>query len=55
MTYAPQAHVDGAGVLGVNPAKCAGEGVGALGQGDQVNMISLGKLMRTSCAYVAYI
>jgi hypothetical protein len=30
--------VDGAGVLGVNPAKRAGEGVRALRHGDQVTM-----------------
>jgi hypothetical protein len=39
MTCAAQAHVDGAGVLGVNPAKRAGEGVLLLGDGDEVDVV----------------
>jgi hypothetical protein len=39
MTYAPEAHVDGAGIFGVNPPKGAGEGVRALRRGHQVNVI----------------
>jgi hypothetical protein len=34
-TYTPQAHVDGAGIFGVNPPKGAGEGVRALRHGRQ--------------------
>jgi len=36
MTYAPPAHVNGAGVPGVNPPNGAGEGVRALRHGRQL-------------------
>jgi hypothetical protein len=39
MTYASQAHVDGAGIFGVDAAEGAGEGVLLLGDGDEVDVI----------------
>lgn len=39
MTYAAEAGVEGAGVLGVDAAEGAGEGVALVGDGDQVDVI----------------
>ena len=39
MTYAPQPHVDRAGIFGMHPARGAREGVRALRYGDEVNVI----------------
>ena len=39
MTYAPQPHVDRTGILGMDTTKRAREGVRALGDGDEVDVI----------------
>jgi ribonucleotide monophosphatase NagD (HAD superfamily) len=39
MTYAPEASVEGAGVVGMKAAEGAGEGVTFVGDGDQVDVI----------------